>query len=486
MREAIRRLLWLAPTLVVVTVLAFWAISRALLLDGPEALPLFFNTAPVGVRELAWQAATDVAQGGPQTERAERTLSELGGAALPHVLPRMDSLTPEGRQRVARALAPLAVRMDTAVERSLRQRDTAVEFWSRFWADNFVDFNPAIVKRVVTRYAQRPSALRERELKRLDAFALDELLRQMDELRTPGQFAQLRRLTEAAAHVTGNPWVLPLDADTSVAREINARWQSWWAPRRRDYVSLQGVERLLSPLLHTRYATWVQESVRSEFGVLRDGKPALAALREQAPITLYLLLVGLLGGTLLGISSGALAALLKPRVARALESGLAILLLCVPLGALFITGVPESAAGKRALATFSMLLFGALLVSRYQRTSSQQLLQHTWIRCQRAMGASPARLALYTLRPSSNLAISAMAPHTSTLLTTVFVVEFALGIDGIGPTTIAALGDREVEWVMMVTVATAALVGLIQVLSDIVLARLDPRRLRSDNEVDNG
>src|SRR5690606_11369168 len=123
-------------------------------------------------------------------------------------------------------------------------------------------------------------------------------------------------------------------------------------------------------------------------------------------------------------------------------------------------------------------LVGAALVSRHQRTASASLLRSPWIRAYRALGLSKGRVALLTVRPSSNVAISTLAPPTSTLLTVVFVIEFALHIDGIGPATILALQRRELSWVMLVTVATAALVGVIQLLSDVALVRLDPARSR--------
>ncbi len=487
MREALRRMLWLAPTLVGVTMIAFWAISRALAPSGANAeLPLFFNPHPTGISDAAWTAAEQVAADGPDAEQAANTLVRLGGAALPHVLPRLDSLSPEGRQRVARALTPLAARMDTAVDQTLRQNDSAVEFWSRFWEENFVDFNDVIVRRVVTRYAQRASALRLRELKRLDTFALDELIGQMERAVAQQDAGQLRRLSAAASQVTEKDWVLPLGATPDGIAAINSKWQSWWAAERRNYVNLTGVERLLSPLLQTRYATWVRETVRSQFGVLASGQPALSALKERAPTTLLLLFIGLLGGTLLGMLSGALTGLLSPQRARLTQATLGILLMAFPAGVLITVGRPESSFGKFSVALTLMLLLGALLVARYQRRATVRLLEERWVRNYAALGASNTRLIWLTLRPSSNIAVSTMAPHTSTLLSAAFVLEYALGLDGIGPTTITALIERELSWVMLVAVATAALVGVIQISSDLLIGSVGrgPHRSLREESMD--
>ena len=93
LKEAVRRLLWLGPTLLVVTLPIFWAIARAtdLTARAPSSpLPLFFNPSPAGVRERALAAVSLVASGGESASDGAETLSRLGGAALPYVLAQFD------------------------------------------------------------------------------------------------------------------------------------------------------------------------------------------------------------------------------------------------------------------------------------------------------------------------------------------------------------------------------------------------------------
>src|SRR5690554_4114503 len=112
MRGLLRRVLWLGPTLILVTLLAFGVLASALPEQaGVPHLPLYLNPAPSGVEQLALQALTTVARSGAEHEAAARELARLGGAALPFVLPALDTLTPEGRARVAQALAPVRARM---------------------------------------------------------------------------------------------------------------------------------------------------------------------------------------------------------------------------------------------------------------------------------------------------------------------------------------------------------------------------------------
>src|SRR4051812_40075682 len=128
LRHALRRFLWTLPTLVGVSIVSFLFLSyvpdltddpafAATLAPGELArlrrerfldLPRFVNTRPNDVARRAEDAARAVAEGGPGAGDAARELARLGGAALPHVLPRLDQLAPEPRARVALALAPIA------------------------------------------------------------------------------------------------------------------------------------------------------------------------------------------------------------------------------------------------------------------------------------------------------------------------------------------------------------------------------------------
>ena len=89
-----RRLLWIPPTVVAVTLLAFALLSRTLSPRGvptPFAhLPRFVNVAPADVRTRALGAIELLRSGDSPAARA--TLAELGGAALPIVLPALDGL----------------------------------------------------------------------------------------------------------------------------------------------------------------------------------------------------------------------------------------------------------------------------------------------------------------------------------------------------------------------------------------------------------
>jgi len=249
MRYALRRILWIVPTLGAISIVAFWLLTLGegghLLVTGVgapearerlEALPRFFNANPRNVRDLALEAAKSVAEAAPDAGAAETELVRLGGAALPHVLPRLDALEPAGRARVALALTPLARRMGLVTGRELDRPDSAVLFWTRYWQDRAIDFRPAVVRRLVRRVAERPS-LRDDDVLQLDTYALAEIMDALGPVRGPDDVARVRRLVELSARATGLEWRIGAAASLDEAREIVRRWRSWWALSRADYVT---------------------------------------------------------------------------------------------------------------------------------------------------------------------------------------------------------------------------------------------------------
>src|SRR5262245_46968045 len=102
MRYALRRVLWLLPTLLILSAVAFWLCSGAARASGAERrdrtraavpqeaidetrLPRFVNTSPRDCRSQALDALGRLSLGDGRTASAAADLARLGGAALPHV-----------------------------------------------------------------------------------------------------------------------------------------------------------------------------------------------------------------------------------------------------------------------------------------------------------------------------------------------------------------------------------------------------------------
>ncbi len=259
LRYALRRLFWTVPALLAATLVLFAVLSSVRPRgsstappDSPDAmersLPTFFNARPRDVRELSMDAMARVASGSGDDD-ASKTLERLGGAALPIVLPRLDSLAPEQRRRVALAMMPIAERMGFASNTAPLSSAEAVAFWTLFWQEREADFKPSVVRRAVHRLAAQGSDARRTELVELDTFALADIMDALADPRVPFDSALASRLIDIAAHAAGRDDRISSQASRLDTVACIARWQSWWLASRSDYETSSGPSRIAAMLV---------------------------------------------------------------------------------------------------------------------------------------------------------------------------------------------------------------------------------------------
>ncbi len=483
MRHTLRRILWIVPTLLLVSLVAFWLLTagsgwRSGGRGGEqgEVLPRFFEPSPRSVRDLAKRAMGRVAQGGPQAPAAAADLARLGGAGLPFVLPALDGLSPDGRARVALALAPVARRMGVSSGEELEDPEAAVLFWTRFWQDRGIDFRPAVVKRAVRRLGMRSTVGRRDDVLQLDTYALPELVEAMGSVQTTADASRVRRLAAAASHVTGLSLRVAKDATVIDAREVASSWQRWWRKNKSDYTTLDGPSRIVAMFTETQYGRWAVSAVDERLGVADSGEAVLDVLRTRAPVTLWLLLSALAIGYLCGIGVGLADAVARQRPLGWVTTAVALGLIALPSSLIASLVAPVGARGPRAaVAAALMALLAAALVSRYQRAAARTALDQEYVRTLRAFGASDVRVALRVFRSSSAAVLSLSGVQLPTLITAAFVIEQAFGLAGLGPVTLMAVSTRDVAWLMAMVLGSTTLVALAQIGSDALLVRLDPR-----------
>jgi ABC-type dipeptide/oligopeptide/nickel transport system permease component len=476
MRSVLRRLLWLGPTLVLITIVTFGALSAAL--PGElevDPLPLFFNPHPGAVERLALRALRQVADAEGPAPEAEQELARLGGAALPFVLPALDSLSPDGRARVVKALRPVGARMGFEIDESW-ESSRQVLFWTRFWEERSIDYRPSFARRAVARVAQRSTSLRDAEVRQLDTYALDELMSQLFPVRSDMDVDRVRRLTELAADMTGEDQLrLSAGADVARGRRAASAWMDWWSRNRTHFKIYDGTERITAMLRDTRYGGWVVQAIRRKLGLLRSGRPAWDVLREGSLVTLPLLGCGVLGsvaavalrGALVGLGQGGWARLLGAfGLLRAAFPAVVLAVLLSPFAAGF--------GGRVAIGVLVMLLAGAPL-SAFSRAATAEVTDAEFIRTLRSLGGSRFQLGLATLRLSSAALLVQLGVQLGGLLSLTFVIEYALGLPGLGTQTVEALRRPDLNWLMAISICSASFVGLVQAFGGAFLGVLDPR-----------
>jgi peptide/nickel transport system permease protein len=522
LRVALRRTLWAIPTLFGISLVVFFVTT---LIPDPAAtfipsqlhgafadrsaediltarrrshfldLPRFVNPHPEDVRSRAEadiRQLADESPGAPSSEEAGRELARLGGAALPYVLPALDTLKPGPRGKVAVALAPIAERMGFVTVR-LDDPAEASRFWGRFWEDRAVDFTPASVHRAVHRIDEEETVLRDRDILEVDTFALDDLVQALSD---SDDRVTLARLSGLASHVTGRHVVVPEDANESAVRRVKGDWQEWWFVHREDYVALDGGEQIVARFADTRYGKWILRGARGRLGVSsRDGEPILDKLEKRAPITLALTALSLLLSYAFAIPFGVLAAV---RRGEAVDLALAAVLFALyslptfwvaemlahafatPLvrGAAFSPGAPHAVYTRTSfiLAVAALSAGSIAVLSRYERASVLDVLRQDYIRTARAKGVSGFRvLVVHALRNALMPVVTLAGLQLPTSFGGAFVVEEVFRLPGMGYETLRAVEAHDAAWLTtaLLALAVVSMVGLI--VTDVAAGALDPR-----------
>ncbi len=500
---ALRRLLWAIPTLIATSLVLFLVTTLAPE-PAPEALgggdvqearrarfldlPRFVNTDPQDVRSRALRGLAHVASHDADEAAAAGELCRLGGAALPFLLPLLETLPPDARGRLAVRLGPVAERMGLADADELQRPDVALLFWTRFWENRALDFTRASVARAVERLVEHGSDLRERELAVLDTYALPEIVRAMRDTADP---VAVGRLTRLARRATGRGPTLSPDVGSDDVRRATADWREWWFVHAGDFVALEGPMRALAVVADTRYGKWLDRARSGELGVsIVDGEPIAEKLRARGAVTLLVCVSAMLASWLVAVPLGALGAWRQGRPFDVVSSAVLFVLYTVPTFTMAellrraAGGGPAApgSAGGGAQATHVALAVAALAVgslatlSRWQRAAMLEVVRQDFVRTAHAKGLPAWRVAVaHALRNALQPMIALAGLHLPALLGSAFVVEEVFGLRGVGFETMRAIEAHDAPWLMAVVLAAAVAVTLGLIASDFASGALDPR-----------
>jgi hypothetical protein len=285
-------------------------------------LPVFFNLAPEDVRSRALAAMRVAAEpDGVAAIAARSELLRLGGAALPHVLPRLDSLEPAARGRVAMALGPVALRMRVASVDDVASPERALLFFGRFWQDRSIEFRPTTVRRAVERLSERSVSLRRDDVIHADTYALEALVAALGKVKSHADVARVARLHSVLMHVTNRGAALPRAPTVGEAASAVETWQRLWLEEGADYSVLEGPRRVAAIVTETQYGKWLAQAFLWNFGRADDGSRVVARVLAVLPqsalhvLMILLLAVAAAAGSALWDRSDGLANRARLRIA---------------------------------------------------------------------------------------------------------------------------------------------------------------------------
>ena len=250
--------------------------------------------------------------------------------------------------------------------------------------------------------------------------------------------------------------------------------------------------------LMTQYGSFLAGLLRGDLGSsLVDDYPVAQEIALRLPRTLELILAGTLLAVVFGMPAGTWAALHRGGTFDRISSGIAAFLLALPV---FVVGtllvlvfaqmlrimpaggyVPfaQSPGQHLLLLTLPAVAIGkglAAVVFRMTRASVLDALGKDFVRTARAKGLSPRRILVHhVVRNALTPVLTVLALHMGSLLGGTVLVEYVFNWPGLSTPLLRAVEARDYPMVVGIVLVISALFLLINLLTDLLYAALDPR-----------
>lgn len=251
----------------------------------------------------------------------------------------------------------------------------------------------------------------------------------------------------------------------------------------------------LNEPLFDQYLTYMGNLAQGDLGVsYQEPDTAVAEIIGRTwPVTVSLGLAALLVAVVLGTGLGMLRAVSKSRIVREgilaggmLAAGIpnfavAILLLLVfsvKLGWFPAAGLLTPA--HYVLPVISLALYPAAVISRLTGNTLSAELGKQYVLFARAKGLGRGRIIFtHALKNAWIPVLNYVGPASAFLLTGSFVVESIFTIPGLGREFVSSITNRDYTLILGLTVFMGMVVILVNLVTDLVCAWMDPRMRRS-------
>ena len=252
--------------------------------------------------------------------------------------------------------------------------------------------------------------------------------------------------------------------------------------------------------LHVQYWRWVSRLASGDWGTSYvERRPARDVVLDRLGATLRLTGAALLVGLVVGVTLGVLASLSRSPLVKGGARLLAVLGMSVPTfwsGALVLLlfssylrwipagGVGTIGAPPTLLDTLWHLLAPALVLGsvyvaqwmRYVQAGLESVAHDDFVRTARAKGLTPRRALLRHGLPNVALPlVTVLGLEVPRLISGAMVTEVVFTWPGIGRLLHGSLVTRDYPVVLGVLLVAAAAVVLVNLVTDLLYALLDPR-----------
>lgn len=243
--------------------------------------------------------------------------------------------------------------------------------------------------------------------------------------------------------------------------------------------------------LMTQYFTYLSDIItKFDFGpsLKQRGRDVIDVIGDGMKTSVKLGLIAAFAALAVGLVLGAVAALRRNKfidkvimvITTAFVSmpsfimgSLLLVLFAIKLGVLPANG---STSAGLVLPIVTLALYPMAYITRLTRSSMLDVLGQDYIRTARAKGVSGPRIIFgHALKNSLIPVITYFGPMLAYIVTGSLVVEQIFAVSGIGRAFINSIVNRDYPLIMGTTIILAALIVILNLVSDILYKVVDPR-----------
>jgi peptide/nickel transport system permease protein len=248
----------------------------------------------------------------------------------------------------------------------------------------------------------------------------------------------------------------------------------------------------------SQYWRWVDGIFHGNMGnSLLSNRPVLDMMKSALPITVELIVLGLLIAVLVGVPLGVLSAVRRnsssdyvSRIGGLVGLSvpnfwLATLLLLLtsrvfhwvpPLSYVSIFEHPIANLSEFILPALSISVFTLAIVMRMVRATMLEVLSLDYVRTARAKGVPRRRvLRKHALRNALIPVVTVVGFEVGVLIGGAAIVEIVFGLPGVGYTLLNAISNRDYPVIQDATLLIAVVFVVVNMVVDLVYGLLDPR-----------
>lgn len=240
-----------------------------------------------------------------------------------------------------------------------------------------------------------------------------------------------------------------------------------------------------------QYLIYLKNALRGDFGdsIVRKGTSVASIIQSCLPVTMGLGAVAFVFSLVAGITLGIVAALSKKAwvnnavmifatigvsVPSFLFAMLLMVLFCVQLRIFPIIGLKTPL--HYVLPAFSLSLYPISMISRLVRSSMTEVMSKDYMVLARSKGTPKVRSIIkHGLKNALIPVITYCGPLLAYLMTGSFVIETLFSVPGIGAEFVTSVSNRDYTMIMALTVLFGAMIIIVNLLSDLLTAVIDPR-----------